>query len=142
MSGASECWGLAVKTSRRNSAHSSRRSGPRKGSKHMDNTQARQLQQDIMAAAERLHIDALSEELAVLQQESQAPDFWQDNLHAQDVMKQISKLEARVRPWQGLLASINDDIELLEGADTSMEIELLEQINDVAAAFDGLKEQL
>lgn len=108
----------------------------------MNLEQAKQLQADIMAAAERLHIDALSEELATLQQESQAADFWQDNLHAQDVMRQIAKLEARVAPWQELIRNITDDIELLNAADASMEAELFAQISDIADKFTELKEQL
>ncbi|HEX7368608.1 MAG TPA: peptide chain release factor 2 [Candidatus Saccharimonadales bacterium] len=103
---------------------------------------AKGLQREIQAAAEQLQLPALERELARLQQESEQPDFWADNLRAQDVMKQIARLEARVRPWQKLLKDIADDIELLAGADTSMEPELREHINGIGDGFDALKAQL
>lgn len=108
----------------------------------MDITQAKQLQADITAAAERLHIVALESELIVLKQESEQPDFWQENLHAQDVMKQISRLETRIQPWQELLKNVKDDLELLTTADASMQTELSEQIEEITEQFEKLKEQL
>lgn len=103
---------------------------------------AEDLGAEIRQAAERLHLDELGKELAELKQESEAADFWQDNLRAQDVMKRIAKLEARVAPWQELLKNITDDIELLGAGDASMETELSEQINRIGNGFAELKEQL
>jgi len=110
----------------------------------MDNLQARaqDLASQIAEAANRLQISALETELGNLKQQSEQPDFWQDNLHAQDVMKQISKLEARITPWQELLRNITDDIELLSAGDASMQTELTEQIKRVGDSFAELKEQL
>lgn len=104
--------------------------------------EAKQLQLDITNATERLHLSALEAELKALKQESEDPDFWQDNLHAQDVMKQISKLETRVQPWAELLKNITDDIEMLQVADSSMQAELSEQLQAVADGFADLKEEL
>jgi len=103
---------------------------------------AKALQAEIQAAAERLQISNLETELSKLQTESQRPDFWQDNQHAQEVMRQISKLEVRIEPWKELLKNIIDEIDLLKMGDSSMQTELTEQINDIEAAFSELKEQL
>ena len=104
--------------------------------------QARHLQSDIDAALAKLHIRELEQELTALRAESQATDFWSDNLHAQDVMKQISKLEARVKPWQELREYIIDDIELLETHDPAVEAELAQHLATLAQRFDELKQDL
>lgn len=104
--------------------------------------QAKALAADIANAAERMHIRNLEAELSALKDLSEQPDFWQDNLRAQDVMKQISKLEARITPWQELQKSIVDTQELLGLADSSMQAELGEQINVTEHKFATLKEQL
>ncbi|HET7630409.1 MAG TPA: hypothetical protein VFK03_03475, partial [Candidatus Saccharimonadales bacterium] len=57
---------------------------------------------EVNEAMARLHIDELEQELATLRTQTQAPDFWNDNLHAQEVMKQVSRLEGRVKPWRDL----------------------------------------
>jgi len=104
--------------------------------------QAKALQTQITAAAERLKLPNLEAELHDLKQQSERPDFWQDNLHAQDVMRQISKLEARITPWQDLSKYITDEVDLLKLGDATMQVELTEQINDITSRFDALKEQL
>lgn len=108
----------------------------------MNLEEAKQLQADITAAADKLRIVELRQELADLQTQSQQPDFWQDNLKAQETMKQISKLEIRVKPWSELLKNITDDIELLAEADESMQAELSSQLKALAVTFDSLKEDL
>jgi peptide chain release factor 2 len=108
----------------------------------MDIEQAKALQADIKQAANRLQVSKLEAELADLRRRSENPDFWQDNLAAQEVMKRIAKLEVRVKPWRELLDSINDDVELLSADDDSMRSELSEQIAAHAKSFEALKEQL
>lgn len=103
---------------------------------------AQELQSQISEAAERLKLAALTGELRELQKQSQQPDFWQDNRTAQEVMKQIAKLEARVTPWRTLLAEIADTAELLSLQDASMQDELAKQLQATKTAFDELKEQL
>lgn len=89
-----------------------------------------------------MRIAALIEELTVLRHTSEQPDFWQDNLHAQEVMRQISKLEERITPWRELQSMIADIVELLNLQDNSMRAELREQLDDVSNKFITLKEQL
>lgn len=103
---------------------------------------ARQLQAAVDDAVERLKLGALNIELDALRTQSESADFWQDNLHAQDVMKQIAKLEARTEPWQQLRSSVNDIVELAELDDASMVDELQKQLDDAQTTYDELKQQL
>ena len=103
---------------------------------------ARELQAAVKDAVERLTIPELQKQLATQQAQSQATDFWNDNLGAQAVMKQIAKLESRIKPWQQLQASINDIVELLALQDSQMADELNSQLAAAVAAFSALKETL
>src|SRR4051794_134274 len=93
--------------------------------------QAGALQKEIDEALERLRIPELSKELATLQAASQQPDFWDDSTRAQDTMKQISKLEARVQPWQELQKGITDINDLLQLNDASLSSELTQSLAKV-----------
>ena len=66
----------------------------------------------------KLDINKKQKELDELKKQSSLPEFWQDNLAAQEVMKKISKLEQRIEPWQQIqnelkeakdLAALGDD---------------------------------
>ena len=103
---------------------------------------ARELQVAVKDAVERLTIPELQKQLATQQAQSQAADFWNDNLGAQAVMKQIAKLESRIKPWQQLQASVNDIVELLALQDSQMADELNSQLAAAVAAFRALKETL
>ena len=103
---------------------------------------ARELQAAVKDGVERLTIPELQKQLATQQAQSQATDFWNDNLGAQAVMKQIAKLESRIKPWQQLQASVNDIVELLALQDSQMADELNSQLAAAVAAFRALKETL
>jgi peptide chain release factor 2 len=90
----------------------------------------------------RLNIAELSKQLSGLQVQSRQPDFWEDSTSAQDTMKQIAKLEARVQPWQALQKNLNDLAELSALHDASMQSELTEQQSQLQADFDALKAEL
>jgi peptide chain release factor 2 len=104
--------------------------------------QATKLQADVQAAAKKLTIDAQTAQLIELQAQSQAADFWSDNEKAQSVMKEISKLEQRVRPWNELIQSVGDALELLETKDSSLTEDLTAQLNETDEKFSSLKEEL
>jgi peptide chain release factor 2 len=104
--------------------------------------QATSLEHDIKTAVQRLNIKELGTQLSELQKQSQAADFWNDSMAAQDVMKQIAKLEARVQPWQHIEKIITEASDLLKLDDASLQTELTEQINQVDKQFTDLKEEL
>jgi peptide chain release factor 2 len=104
--------------------------------------QAEALREQVNDATQRLNLVALETELQTLRTQSEAQDFWQDNLHAQEVMRQISKLEGRTEPWRLLYTMVNDVIELAQLDDATMESELRKQFADAQTLYDNLKQQL
>ena len=101
-----------------------------------------QLQTDVSAASDRLQIAKLAEELSNLRARSEQPDFWNDSQAAQETMKQISKLEIRVNPWQELTKNVTDLQELLRMNDPAMTSELTKQLTEVLDKFASLKAEL
>ncbi len=101
-----------------------------------------ELQESITAAVVQLKIEKLNTELLMLQAESQQSDFWNDSSNAQTIMKQISKLETRVKPWLAMQKSITDISELATLGDDSLQAELDGQFQQVEKEFNDLKEEL
>lgn len=104
--------------------------------------QASALNDEIDSAATRLNIDQLGKKLAELQVQSQTPDFWNDSPAAQSTMKEIAKLESRVKPWQDLRKGIVDTNELLSLNDDAMKDELEHQLKEIQSKFDAMKDEL
>jgi len=104
--------------------------------------QASVLQAEISQALTRLKIDELKRQLDELQAASQQTSFWDDSAEAQGVMKQIAKLEDRVRPWLALQKSINEVNELMKLNDASLSSELEQQLSQTESDFTALKEEL
>ncbi len=104
--------------------------------------QAGSLHEDINSAFRRLHIAELSHQLDDLQTAFNRPDFWNNSAKAQEVMKQIAKLESRVKPWQDLQKSIIEINELAQLKDDSLQTELTQQLDGALASFTALKEDL
>jgi peptide chain release factor 2 len=100
------------------------------------------LQAEIGQATKRLKIQDLSQQLAKLQTESHAADFWQDSSHAQGIMQQISKLETRVKPWQELQSKLQDTTDMVGLNDASLQNELTGQLDQIQTQFNELKEDL
>ncbi len=104
--------------------------------------QASQLKTAIAKAVKQLSIDDLNRQLGQLKITSLQPEFWNDSTAAQDVMKQISKLETRVEPWVKLETSAKEIIDLLDLNDPSLESELSKQLVAISGTFDSLKADL
>jgi peptide chain release factor 2 len=103
---------------------------------------ASDLEAQINSSIEKLRITELNQELESLQRASQAPNFWDDSQQAQETMKKISKLEARVSPWLGLKQGIAEILDLIITNDSSLETELRHQLDQLDDQFAGLREQL
>lgn len=93
-------------------------------------------------ALHKLQIPTLAERLASLRAQAAAPDFWNDTASAQAIMKEQSKLEARVSPWLELQTGVHDAQELTALGDTSLSDELATQLTDLEQRFDTLREIL
>lgn len=104
--------------------------------------QAEALKVQIDGALDQLGIEKLSRQLNVLKETSAQPGFWDDSAKAQDVMKQIAKLEARTEPWLKLQKGSADVSEMLALQDTSLAVELEQQLLEIETKFNELKEDL
>jgi peptide chain release factor 2 len=104
--------------------------------------QARSLQAETNQALKRLRINELNQQLEELKTASQKPGFWDDSASAQDTMKQIAKLESRVKPWLALQKGIAETNDLLKLDDISLKTELSKQLEDLQTQYKKLKEEL
>lgn len=100
------------------------------------------LHDEVREAIAKLNITELTKELSALQKASTEPDFWSDNLKAQETMKQISRLESRTQPWLELEKTVKDSIELLKLGDQSLQRDLDEQLTAAEKTFEEFKQQL
>lgn len=100
------------------------------------------LLKSVSEAFKKLKIDDLKSQLEELTIESQKPDFWQDSVHAQGVMQQISKLENITKPWLDIQKQLQETNDLIELNDPKLESELDEQISDIYTKFEKLKNLL
>lgn len=103
---------------------------------------AMDLQAFVEAAAERIDIDGLLQKKLKLDEEAGKPGFWDDAKHAQEVVKQQSKLEKRIRPWLDLQQDIEDMVEMFDLSDDTMRPELESDLTELTVRFAKLKEEL
>lgn len=104
--------------------------------------QLHMLSEQLDAAWQKLHADALIQDLIALQTKLAEPDFWQDNQKAQEVTKQEAKLRAVLAPWQKMRQDIADATELAELGDASMVDELAMQVADIESRLQKHKKDL
>lgn len=101
-----------------------------------------ELAKNVNSAMDKLFISKLQSELSELQEKSQQSDFWQNNLTAQETMRQISVLKSRIKPWQLLSQQISDTIELANLGDEKLKTELQKQAKELNDDYLKLKEVL
>jgi len=104
--------------------------------------QANKLSSQLKQATTRLKLEETDKQLTKLVNESQAANFWDEASHAQSVMKQIAKLEAKVKPWKDLQKGVSEVEELLELKDQSLTKEISQQLTKLEKDFNELKQQL
>lgn len=100
------------------------------------------LRRDIESATKVLDIPTLVGELSNLRTQSVAADFWADPEASQQVMKQLAKLDNRVKPWRELTDSATELSELIELGDAGLQTELEQRVSHLEQQFSELKEQL
>lgn len=100
------------------------------------------MQTQITQAMKRLAISDSQKQLAELQKQAEAADFWVDNIAAQVNMKQQAKLEAKIAPWLDIEHDINDILELSGLKDMGIKSDLQAQFQEVKKRFGELKQEL
>jgi peptide chain release factor 2 len=89
-----------------------------------------------------LKLDTKIQELSALDVQLADPTVWQDNLKAQDLAKQQSKLQAATQPWQTLKDKLEELSELAGLNDNSLENELTKQLDEAEQKLRELKADL
>jgi peptide chain release factor 2 len=103
---------------------------------------SQELRKQIAGAMMQLDLEAKTKELEQLDAEMAAPEVWQDNLRAQKLARQQSKLKDLIEPWQNLQTDIAELISFIEMKDTSLDQENQQKLEALTKEFDRLKEQL
>lgn len=101
--------------------------------------EAKALLKNIDAAFKKLDLTARQTELADLDKQMSAPDFWQDNLKAQQIVKQQAKVKGQIEPWIELEAGVKDILELAEQNDASLKHELKNQLEEAQKTYGQLQ---
>lgn len=96
----------------------------------------------VMNAHTRLNINDSKKELSKLEQSTTDPDFWRDNLKAQQTLQKIARLQARIKPWIDLENDLKDIQGLLSLKDSSLADDLSKQLDNAEKEFRKLKESL
>ncbi len=110
----------------------------------MEDTQRKiaELRASFNDALQKIGYEDLRQQELILEQETNSSDFWRDNLHAQEVMKQHANLKKRLEPWHSLQKSLNDIYELSTLGDKSLEEDLTKQLALAESQFHLIKEEL
>ena len=77
----------------------------------------------------QLNVEEKAAQIQSLQDQSAAPDFWDNPTHAQKLMQQMSHLMSQVDPWTKLNKRIQDAIELSEFGDEMADELATEQVD-------------
>lgn len=100
------------------------------------------LSTEVQQALTQLHFDQLVIKKNDIDTVVSQSDFWNSPQKAQEIVKQQSKLEKRIAPWQALKKNVDDLSELVAMNDESMEADLLAQAAQIEAEFVALKDEL
>ncbi len=78
------------------------------------------------------------QQVAALEVQSAAPEFWNDPRSAQQTMQKLSRLKEEIARWRGVQSRISDALELVELADDSMADDLTAEVNDLQSTVEKL----
>jgi len=94
------------------------------------------------SATNSINIDAIEQQIELLEHEAAEPTFWNDQARAQHTNKQLAKLKARSLPWQTLRNEVQDALELAQLQDVSVQKDIEASLVGATTTFDTLKHQL
>ena len=104
--------------------------------------QLKTLQSQVEAALQKINAPALDAEIADLQKQMAAPDFWSDNLAAQKTAQREAKLRAQLEPWRHMQSELVDIAELVASGDVSLQSELADQVAAIQHEYDAHRQDL
>jgi peptide chain release factor 2 len=81
------------------------------------------------------------QQIAQLEEQSAAPDFWNDPRPAQHAMQRLSRLKNEVTRWREIQSRINDALELASMDDESLADDLTVEVDALQKSVDQLSFQ-
>ena len=103
---------------------------------------AQLLLDEVSSLWQSLNLDTKRNELSEIDAQLADPNVWQDNLKAQELAKQQSKLQAATEPWQALKTKLEEVSELAQLNDASLKTELTKQLDEAEKTLAVLKADL
>lgn len=103
---------------------------------------AQLLLNDVTSLWQALALDTKQADLQAIEEQLADPSVWQDNLRAQDLSKQQSKLQSLITPWQTLRNKLQETVELATMQDDSLTSELTKQLDSAESVLKTLRQDL
>ena len=100
------------------------------------------LRDEVMQAKQALQFDGLNENLAILDEQLNQPEIWNNPDHAQSVAKKAAALRQTVQPWQTLDVQLKDLLELIDLGDDELLPEFETQVTALEREFTKRKTDL
>lgn len=101
--------------------------------------QLKALKKKVESLTERLNIQQKTAQLAELEERSTSADLWDNPESAQSLMQQLAKLKQEISRWQNLQAQIDDNLELAELSDESLQADIAQEYQRVKALTDKME---
>ena len=89
-----------------------------------------------------LALDAAADEIAKLQEQAQAPDFWDNPENSQKVLQKIKQLQDKVARYEKLVALYDDTLVLIEMAEDEGDESLLPEVKASHKEFTSTLESM
>lgn len=86
-------------------------------------------------------VDAKLVRIAKLENESLAPNFWDNSREAQQTMRELTRLRRQVSVWERVSKRLNDALELAAFEDESLADDLKQELEALAHVVDQLQFQ-
>lgn len=98
--------------------------------------------QKLFELREALGLDALKEEIAKLEEQTAAEEFWGDIENSQKVLQRISQLKNKVANYTSLETAFDDTMTLIELADEEEDLSMFDECREGVTKFeDELEKQ-
>jgi peptide chain release factor 2 len=102
----------------------------------------KKLKTNLIDGFSKLNLDYVEDQLKILTSKSKSPNFWNDNLKAQEVMKQIYDYEQMLKPWLELRDNINELEDWLEDKETEHNEIIESLLSETEEKYQTIKKQL
>ena len=94
-----------------------------------------------LAAA--LGLEEMAKEIATLEEQTAAEDFWDDLKNSQKVLQRIASLKNKIKAYEDLKTAFEDALVMIELSDEEGDLDLLEECqNSVEAVEKELDKQI